>query len=456
MDRAKIVSFLLILFIAISDSPAPGQQVFSSVRISSTFNPVGSGARAMGMGGAFIAVADDATAASWNPGGLIQLETPEVSVVYSCFHWRDDYSSRFHSEAAGMNETTGDDLNYLSAALPFQLFRKNFVASVNFQRLYDMYKDLGFDYNFAGRFTDGTPWNLLLSENFRQQGGIKAFSPAIAYQVTPRLSIGATFNIWTDNLFWDNEWTETTRATGHGTLGSLPIETNTLTYEKFSNFEGFNMNLGFLWDMTRVITIGGVFKTPFTAHIDHSYSFFSGEFYPTLSRSVSNSFSYTDSMRIKMPASYGLGIAFRFSDALTCSFDIYRTQWSDFFRVIRGYKQLFGDDEYSDIDNRARYQSIVHDTTQIRTGIEYLVILDETIIPLRFGLFYDPRPSHQHPHDFYGFSVGSGFMYANLVIDYAYQFRTGKNVEGGVLGIPNTKADIDQHTFLISMIYHFD
>jgi long-subunit fatty acid transport protein len=42
-------------------------------------NPVGSGARALGMGNAFIAVADDATAASWNPGGLSQLESPEVS-----------------------------------------------------------------------------------------------------------------------------------------------------------------------------------------------------------------------------------------------------------------------------------------------------------------------------------------------------------------------------------------
>ena len=51
--------------------------------VSSPPNPVGSGARAMGMGGAFVAVADDATAASWNPAGLIQLQTPEMSAVFS-------------------------------------------------------------------------------------------------------------------------------------------------------------------------------------------------------------------------------------------------------------------------------------------------------------------------------------------------------------------------------------
>jgi len=51
------------------------------IEIPSSWNPVGSGARALGMGGAFIAVADDATAASWNPAGLSYLRLPEVTLV---------------------------------------------------------------------------------------------------------------------------------------------------------------------------------------------------------------------------------------------------------------------------------------------------------------------------------------------------------------------------------------
>src|SRR5438477_7018998 len=42
----------------------------------------GSGARALGMGGAFLARADDATAASWNPAGLSYLRLPELSAVW--------------------------------------------------------------------------------------------------------------------------------------------------------------------------------------------------------------------------------------------------------------------------------------------------------------------------------------------------------------------------------------
>ena len=37
------------------------------------------GARSMGFGGAFVALADDATAAFANPAGLIQLTRPEIS-----------------------------------------------------------------------------------------------------------------------------------------------------------------------------------------------------------------------------------------------------------------------------------------------------------------------------------------------------------------------------------------
>src|SRR5262245_65797633 len=51
---------------------------------------LGSGARAYGMAGAFLARADDATAAAWNPAGLSYLRTPEISVVgnYNTFDAR--------------------------------------------------------------------------------------------------------------------------------------------------------------------------------------------------------------------------------------------------------------------------------------------------------------------------------------------------------------------------------
>ena len=88
--KEKIPKFMTIVFLILSFLFTPPAAKADRVEIPSSLNPVGSGARALGMGGAFIAVADDATAASWNPGGLTQLERPEISGVFGYVHYLPD------------------------------------------------------------------------------------------------------------------------------------------------------------------------------------------------------------------------------------------------------------------------------------------------------------------------------------------------------------------------------
>jgi hypothetical protein len=87
-------------------------------------------------------------------------------------------------------------------------------------------------------------------------------------------------------------------------------------------------------------------------------------------------------------------------------------------------------------------------------GVEYLIIREKMVIPLRAGVFYDPQPSEKHPDDFFGFTLGTGITMKNMAIDWAYQFRYGGNVRGDSFGSVGIKEDVTQHSVLMSIIYY--
>ncbi len=92
-----------IVFLALSVCPfATGQSTIEPPII----NP---GARSLGLGGAFVAVADDATAAWANPSGLMQLARSEISLEGRS--WSED------REGVASNESS---LGFLSFVLPRQ------------------------------------------------------------------------------------------------------------------------------------------------------------------------------------------------------------------------------------------------------------------------------------------------------------------------------------------------
>src|SRR6266850_5947639 len=90
MDRVRRTLWIMVLCcwlppIATAQTLPFGISLPPSLNFATSPSPVGSGARAQGQALAFIGVADDATAASHNPAGLVQLERPEVSIVGSYF-----------------------------------------------------------------------------------------------------------------------------------------------------------------------------------------------------------------------------------------------------------------------------------------------------------------------------------------------------------------------------------
>lgn len=205
------------------------------IEIPSSPNPVGSGARALGMGGAFIAVADDATAASWNPGGLIQLQHPEFSVVGAWFHRAEDNTFVFRPESSGEQTVSESRLNYLSAAKPFTLWNRNMVVSVNYQHLYDFSREWHFPLITSGenRSTEYV--------DYESAGSLSAWGLAYCVEIIRgKLSFGFTLNFWEDG-FHKNEWENRLLQKGTGVNQGQAFVREIRSYDKY-DFSGFNMN----------------------------------------------------------------------------------------------------------------------------------------------------------------------------------------------------------------------
>ena len=239
--------------------------------------PSGSGARALGLAGAFTAVADDATAASWNPGGLTQLERPEGSFVWRASAERDTHHSASDSMSVGHDRFESYGLNYLSGVVPFKLGRHNTVFSLNYQEAYD------FTQRFTARFTDrsrrlvrdtaqsteSAAWTdqyilpngeitltshittktdrrldqvldsgMLTALDFDQEGLIDAITPAFAVELTPKLSAGVSVNFYRDDLFGFHPIRSRTRADFSGTTDSAVTITDRQTTSGTWQYEG--------------------------------------------------------------------------------------------------------------------------------------------------------------------------------------------------------------------------
>ncbi len=218
-----------------------------SSRINDTVftNP---GARSIALGGAFAAIADDATAAFANPAGLVQILRPELSAELRATAGRFDSGAPYEAS----NGVSG--LGFFSFVYPtrkwaFALYSHH-LASL--------------ELTFSG------------VDPLTREFSVRSFSGATAYQINDRLSIGAGLSYYS----------------GDRTAGA----------ESVSDVD-WGFNLGLLWNAAPTLTIAGFYRES---------PIFESKANPKRSHLLATDFKdSTSASRLSFPDEYGFGIAYR-------------------------------------------------------------------------------------------------------------------------------------------------
>lgn len=408
----KVVPVILILLA--SSAAAQDFNVYGFSTID--YNLLGAGARARAMGGAFVGLADDASALSWNPAGLIQIERTQTSIAgtYVKLKQTNTYDSRDFEREESEDKSK---LSYASFVAPLRIKGHPFMASATFRAAQDRLEawnswsvsDEKFVFNYEG-FSDTADFSAETFHGTESTGGLDVFSFGFGTGFYGDLAIGASVNIYTGSgeSFYRRYYVDTVYSAVAGDTLRAEIEGAFSVLDVFDQ-AGANFTGSMFYEMEK-FSAGIVVHTPFDLITDHDLTrrdtlYVNG--LPTFPRGEL-AWLYRAKSKVTMPLTVAGGIAFRPMPNLVFSGDLEMRQWSDSkYKVERDTSDLFvrrtsiyypadcAAEDTCDVSNfNSSGEKIeVYDefglkldnTMQIRLGGEYTLETSIGEIPLRGG-----------------------------------------------------------------------
>ncbi|HSQ76119.1 MAG TPA: hypothetical protein VLT13_11210 [Bacteroidota bacterium] len=379
------------------------------------WNITGAGARAEGLGGAFIGLADDATAISWNPSGLGQLERTEFSAVGRWIGEKYEFDNPDNTTANYSITQSHFTYNFASIAFPLHAGRVNIVPAVAFQRQLDNFSD------YSTR-----------SETYESGGGVNTVTPGIGLKLHPMFYVGGAVNIWLGNF--DNK--------------TLEKATNA-TSKNEGSYKGLNFTAGLLVDFEGLkrpipIKLGATLRTPFELEVEGDYEW--------ATAGISNTkgaFKNT----VEVPLMFGAGASGRIGENLTLAFDFETRMYGD--------KKIYRSTDKAAVDT-IKLSDSGDDVNQIRVGAEYLIVSSAGVIPIRAGFRTVPTlRANVNEKDEYadqvsgtGFTVGTGFIGGSIALDVTYA-RTTWEQTFALTGGKSATHNYTNQTVSASVIIYF-
>lgn len=284
---------------------------------------------------------------------------------------------------ADIYKSSHTNLNFASGVLPLSVGSKNLVAGIAYQQVLDLYNKYEVD-----------------TYTWEQTGGAYAITPAIGFQLTPIISLGAAVNIYTGKAV----------ATHRYTSSSM-----TDRDEEFI-FSGTNFNIGTLLDFNK-FRIGGVLKTPFG--LKQEYEGLESE-----KPRYDNTFG--------MPQILGFGASFTATENLTIAADYEMRNYSD--------------SELTDNESDEKSPLEWEDINQFRLGAEYMLRSGTNILPIRLGFATTPTLTVDEEDEQttgINLTAGIGIIVGNINLDLGVEYNT----------YPYELTDLEKNTYDLSHNY---
>lgn len=384
------------------------------------FNFINPGARSLGLGGSFVAIADDSTAALANPAGLVWLKKPELF-------------EEFRVRTVDSTETT-DTLPLTSAGVMGD------ISSSTAPR--NTFSPSFFSYVYpAGKWAVGISRQELLNVDnrtnntfnldlfgignviFQGDGSIDTeisnWNVSGAYKITDNLSVGASlvYSILKMDAGVDN-----TILDPNGLLiddgdpntpclaCSTPIGFYTTRIHDVDSDVSYN--LGISWNINKYVTAAASYRkgARFLVSNEIMQTFTNGTpfFEPFISDP--NVIGPATDVTFHVPDSYSLGFAYRPLDRLTVTVEGTRIEYED---LLDGFTSglnilTFKDcnqDQCSPGNEDVGAHFVVEDRTEVHLGAEYIFTVGTNPLAVRVGYYSDP--DNRVRADFEGHSLST-------------------------------------------------
>lgn len=366
--------------------------------LSINFQPPG--ARSQAMGGAFIALADDATAIAVNPAGLVQLNKPEVMTQFfsgtsglDIHNYSGIYTERtgagYSTPAIINNEISshvahgnGQGVNFLSFVWPF----KKAVVALAYSRPVDFHANgITTGQYFENEFLRFNPPSNCVSTNFPfncivtavqdpPQGmygrmRVEQLTLSGAMRLGKKFSVGTAISYSKFKQNFSNYFYIDTQRNQPGNLRFILTEN--------ADDSDWSGSFGILWQPLEKLSLGASYRrgTQFSNEVRVNV------INPSFTNIRNDSFA-TDN---RLPDQYGIGVVWRPKPIFLISVDVNRVKYSQLVHGLRTINQY-------QVDRNVLPQSFtIKDGTEPHLGLEYVAVAGGAPLVFRMGAWREAK-----------------------------------------------------------------